>query len=605
MGVTGAGGFLVTQQGLSAWASHGTSGDLGLSSPTLRPFVEPMPIMPVLPQRARSALSPAPSIEPNRAINPGIGRPFEGRSERHQFGERFPAEKFHVTRMGANPHVRPHPDLPDQTFWGFNLGGADLAKDPALSPGPTVVARYGDPVLIRRYNQLPPQAQNGGFGVPEVSTHLHNFHSGTESDGSPCDPAHKRFFFRGQYYDYFHTLALAGFDSTHQPDGDVREALGTLWYHDHRVEHTAENVYKGLAGFWINFNDFDTGDEHSGLRLPSFPDFDIPMILTDKFFDSQTGALAFDAFGLDGLVGDTFLVNGKVQPFHEVRKRRYRFRVLDGGPSRFYELYLTNPEAPTQKIPFWVISSDGNLLPRPVEVTHFRLGVAERVDIIVDFAKIAARFGNPARVRLENRLEQVNGRQPTGKIFAGGQGVSLVEFRLTGGAVQDPSFDPEPVASPRVRPLANDAVFAPIALPDVQALTPRITRTFRFERGNGEWQINGQFMDCTRFRFTVERNAPERWIFVNKSNGWSHPVHIHLEEFRIIRRNNRLIRPGDLEFGRKDVLVLRGNEEVELIIRFRDFRGGYPIHCHNTVHEDHQMMLIFDVQDRGDNRTNP
>jgi FtsP/CotA-like multicopper oxidase with cupredoxin domain len=327
--------------------------------------------------------------------------------------------------------------------------------------------------------------------------------------------------------------------------------------------------------------------------------------LGSEFFDSQTGALAFDAFDLDGLVGDTFLVNGKVQPFHEVRKRRYRFRVLDGGPSRFYELYLTNPEAPTQKIPFSVISSDGNLLPRPVEVDHFRLGVAERVDIVVDFAKIAARFGNPARVRLENRLEQVNGRQPTGKIFAGGQAVSLVEFRLTGGAVQDPSFDPEPVASPRVRPQANDAVFAPIALPDVQTLTPRITRTFRFERGNGEWQINGQFMDCTRFRFTVEHNAPERWIFVNKSNGWQHPVHIHLEEFRLIRRNNRMIRPGDLEFGRKDVVVLRGNEEVELIIRFRDFRGGYPIHCHNTVHEDHQMMLIFDVQDRGDNLTDP
>jgi FtsP/CotA-like multicopper oxidase with cupredoxin domain len=66
-----------------------------------------------------------------------------------------------------------------------------------------------------------------------------------------------------------------------------------------------------------------------------------------------------------------------------------------------------------------------------------------------------------------------------------------------------------------------------------------------------------------------------------------------------------MIRPGDVEFGRKDVVVLRGNEEVELIIRFRDFRGGYPIHCHNTVHEDHQMMLIFDVQDRGDNLTDP
>jgi hypothetical protein len=37
------------------------------------------------------------------------------------------------------------------------------------------------------------------------------------------------------------------------------------------VDHTAENTYKGLVGFWINFNEFDTGDENTGLHLPSFP----------------------------------------------------------------------------------------------------------------------------------------------------------------------------------------------------------------------------------------------------------------------------------------------------------------------------------------------
>ena len=24
-------------------------------------------------------------------------------------------------------------------------------------------------------------------------------------------------------------------------------------------------------------------------------------------------------------------------------------------------------------------------------------------------------------------------------------------------------------------------------------------------------------------------------------------------------------------------------------------KGGFPIHCHNTVHEDHQMMMLFNV----------
>ena len=40
-------------------------------------------------------------------------------------------------------------------------------------------------------------------------------------------------------------------------------------------------------------------------------------------------------------------------------------------------------------------------------------------------------------------------------------------------------------------------------------------------------------------------------------------------------------------------------------MRFRDIKGGYPLHCHNTVHEDHQMMLLFNVADVGDNNAQP
>jgi FtsP/CotA-like multicopper oxidase with cupredoxin domain len=78
-----------------------------------------------------------------------------------------------------------------------------------------------------------------------------------------------------------------------------------------------------------------------------------------------------------------------------------------------------------------------------------------------------------------------------------------------------------------------------------------------------------------------------------------------MEEFQIVRRNDRIIQLGNIEFGRKDVLRLGFNEEVELLFRFRDFRGGYPLHCHNTIHEDHAMMLLFEVANEGDNLTNP
>ena len=42
-----------------------------------------------------------------------------------------------------------------------------------------------------------------------------------------------------------------------------------------------------------------------------------------------------------------------------------------------------------------------------------------------------------------------------------------------------------------------------------------VTRRFRFERGNGMWQINGKFMDSRRGappRFRVKRNSVERWV---------------------------------------------------------------------------------------------
>ena len=150
---------------------------------------------------------------------------------------------------------------------------------------------------------------------------------------------------------------------------------------------------------------------------------------------------------------------------------------------------------------------------------------------------------------------------------------------------------------------AGDAVFAPISLPDISQVKPRITRTFEFDRQDGQWIVNDKFMDCTVFRFQFERDTAERWI-IKGGGGWSHPVHIHFEEFRILSRNGRAVRPGNIEFARKDVVELHG-EDIELLVRFRDMVGGYPVHCHNTVHEDHQMMMLFKVSQKGDNKTRP
>ncbi len=365
MGLMTSAGLLIAKRGLS-------SGGMDPSPPTT-PFAEPLVIPPV--KTPVASLSPTPTANPNTAGG-------EGRTRAHQaFASKPPAVYYEVHQQQVVKSV--HPDLPPQTLWSFD----------GHVPGPTYHAFYGSPILVRNWNDLP--VNNGGFGLPSVSTHLHNGHTPSESDGFPCD-----FFERGKFYDHHYPNVLAGWNSTHAPNGDINESMSTLWYHDHRVDHTAENVYKGLAGFYLLFNEFDTGNETTGFRLPS-GEYDVPMIFTDRVFDSETGLLAFDLMNQDGIIGDKFLVNGRIQPFFQVKRRRYRFRWLDGGPSRFYQFHLTNPANLNQQVQFWQISNDGNLLPKPVSVNSVRISVAERADVIIDFSQFAA----GTTIYLENRLE--------------------------------------------------------------------------------------------------------------------------------------------------------------------------------------------------------
>jgi FtsP/CotA-like multicopper oxidase with cupredoxin domain len=590
LGLLSGAGYLLAKHGLSTRAhAH------DMVSPPTHAFVEPLPIMPVkrpLPNGAEG-LWPYPTIQPNHSGG-------EGRTRAHQafatYPSKFawpPARVFEVSQRAALAHVSP--DLPPQNLWGFD----------GMVPGPTYHARYGEQILVRNRNQLP--ADNGGFGIQQVSTHLHNSHTPSESDGFPGDyfpnpenPATANAVFYDQHY----PNALAGFSvAPTAPNGDIKESLSTLWYHDHRVAFTSQNVYKGLAGFYLLFNHLDGGDETTGFRLPGVRDphdfyapvkYDVPLLLADRLFDEESGLLFFDLFEKDGILGDKFLVNGKVQPYLEVEPRRYRFRVLDAGPSRFYQLFLTDKESNTS-IPFWQVANDGNLLPRPLKVSSLALSVAERADIVVDFGKWAGKT-----LYLENRLKQADGRGPDANVGAPlslappGQGSFILQFRVGTGAVDDASAN-----------LETDSGVQYYALP-AQPL-PRISRTFRFERENDLWVVNGKlFPDSAEtVHFRVKKNTSEQWTVFNTSGGWMHPIHIHFEEFRMLRRNGVAIGPGNVEYSRKDVLRLQHGESNTLFMRFRDFQGRYVVHCHNTLHEDHAMMMRFDIDATGDTNREP
>src|SRR5215831_17055356 len=179
MGLLTGAGYLVTKSGLSARAQNASTPELQPASPPVRSFIEPMPIMPI--KKSVHRLVPAPSVNP---------LPGEGRTRSHQGLTLFPPQVFYEVDQVATLK-KMSPDLPPQRLWGFD----------GEVPGPTYVAHYGKPALVRNFNHLPKvsadaDGDNDGFGIPSVTTHLHNGHTPSESDGFPCD-----FFEVGQFYD--------------------------------------------------------------------------------------------------------------------------------------------------------------------------------------------------------------------------------------------------------------------------------------------------------------------------------------------------------------------------------------------------------------------
>jgi manganese oxidase len=89
---------------------------------------------------------------------------------------------------------------------------------------------------------------------------------------------------------------------------------------------------------------------------------------------------------------------------------------------------------------------------------------------------------------------------------------------------------------------------------------------------------------------------------ITGANGWSHPVHVHFEEGIILTRGGVAPPPWET-WARKDMYragaEADSTDSVEMAIHFREFHGTYMEHCHNTQHEDHSMLLRWDIEHPG------
>jgi len=352
-----------------------------------------------------------------------------------------------------------------------------------------------------------------------------------------------------------------------------------MWYHDHILDFTGPNVYRGLAGFFLYFDELDSGSEQSGLRLPS-GEFDVPLLLQDRRLD-RNAQLVYDGLtDHNGFLGDKWLVNGVIQPFLVVKRRKYRFRLLNGCNARFLGMRLVDSRGRRQE--FDLIATEGGLLSRPEPGRDLVfLSPAQREDIVVDFS----RFKEGTVLYLENRVDQPDGRGPKGDFDEPellGSGPRFLEIRV-GGDAEDPSQVPA-----ELRP------FEAITAAEIARAR---RREFVFERRHGAWVVNGEAVDLERSVADSRLNEPEVWRFVNKGGGWWHPIHVHLEFMHVLKRNGRRTRAPEETDGiaKRDVITLGPNDEVEVFFKFRDFPGPWVFHCHTLEHEDAFMMARFNV----------
>ncbi len=526
--------------------------------------------------------------------NPITGRgPIEGRPPgevfAHQRWDEFFPEVGYVMSLGqVAPNTKFHPNFPaaqnPNSVWTYGTGAFVRGTLPPM----LIKGRYGQPITVRVYNNLSTNRDdNEGFGRNESQLHFHNAHNGAESDGA-ANVHH----FPGTFYDYRWSTTLARRDKINtqagdrrasgpngnggleQVAGDFREIQGTMWAHDHRFFFTAENVYKGNIMMINYYSGPDRGNEQLidgvNLRLPSGKlldygnvDFDVNLIVSDAAFRPD-GQLFFDIFTTDGFLGDIPLINFAYTPFMEVLPRKYRFRILNGSMSRFYQLGFADANGNT--VPFKFIANDGNLVVNPIPNTALpggtldEQGIAERYDVVVDFST----FSIGSKVRLVNRLRmRDDGRGPREALTLR-QAASLVN-----GDPNDPVVGPimefrvvsqvESVDVPGVfhRAGDTDASQVPAILTQqIPVVAPVRTRLVEFGRsGNGDSrQPNGECIpDCpevAQFPWTIRINGQdahsmnanrisllvpkpgeiEHWTYVNGGGGWDHPIHLHFEE---------------------------------------------------------------------------
>ncbi len=334
-------------------------------------------------------------------------------------------------------------------------------------------------------------------------------------------------------------------NQTWQASFTVNQGAASNWYHPHAQHYTASQVYQGLAGLLI-VDDANT----IALDLPkTYGIDDIPVVVQDRDMNAD-GTFTYNPdhqAQMNGLKGNTHLVNGVIDAVIDLPAKEIRLRLLNASNARIYQLAFSNG------LSFKQIAVDQSLLTQPISMSSITLSPGERSEIIID---LSAAIGDKVH------LQDLN------------SGISLFQMNVVSNTVAVTSTPNTLISLPMLN--ANQAVR---------------TRPFVLSMNMGSFYINGASMNMNVINEALTFNDIEIWDIQNTSN-MTHNFHVHGAYFTIISRNGGA--PLAYEGGYKDTVYLPANARVQVLIQFKDYTANaanpFMYHCHILEHEDAGMM---------------
>eukprot|EP00475_Leptophrys_vorax_P044331 TRINITY_DN8849_c0_g1_i3.p1 TRINITY_DN8849_c0_g1~~TRINITY_DN8849_c0_g1_i3.p1 ORF type:complete len:569 (-),score=-8.93 TRINITY_DN8849_c0_g1_i3:296-1786(-) len=475
-----------------------------------------------------------------------------------------------------------------------------------------------------------PKLKKGG--VP-ITIHVHGAQVASRYDGHPdawWTP-------RGEYGPAY---------ETNEADYPNVQPSSTLWYHDHTVGMTRLNMLAGLLGVYV----LKDPEVEAKFQLPGEDDprFDVPLVIADHafmkngdIFMSSQGVTAVHPQWIPEYFGNFMTVNGKVTPYLNVERRKYRFRLVNAANARFLELNLraTPPVARSDSLspkevlqasnntsyPFFFtqVANDGGYLNKPLLMRRLTIAPGERACIVIDFSELPI----GATVRMKNRAPAP---------YPDGDDVPLGDLRyvMQFNVVEEASSEDTSMVPARL----NSVGKVDLSKVDV---TREITLTEMEDKATGE--PAGALLEGKHFMEEADIKpkwgTTELWQFINLSED-THPIHVHFLPHRVVYRrpiNTTLymqeggcslsmdgdtsssngdgksscytgdaLRPFRNERGYKDTTRAPPGYVTAMVLAFEPWLGkelpfdpkeapGYVIHCHILDHEDNDMMRPFEI----------